>query len=138
VISAGHPAVGLLELDCEVLLTPEHGQRLILHTASPGGEPAQRHRGHRLGLPLSKRLAEAMGGTLELVSTPQQGSTFWIELPMVEAPVQQVERQLQDAPAPGTAEAAPPGPDRPCSTSRTTCPTSSWWSGSSATGRGSG
>jgi CheY-like chemotaxis protein len=67
--------------------------------------------GTGLGLPLSKRLAEAMGGTLELVSIPQQGSTFWIELPMVEAPVQQVERQLQDAPAPDTTEAAPPGPD---------------------------
>jgi hypothetical protein len=29
-------------LDCEVLLTPEHDQRLILHTASPGSETAEK------------------------------------------------------------------------------------------------
>ena len=37
-----HPVVGLLELDCEVLLTPEHSQRLVLHTAPPGSETAER------------------------------------------------------------------------------------------------
>ncbi len=37
-----HPAVGLLELDCEVLLTPAHDQRLILHTAQPGTESAEK------------------------------------------------------------------------------------------------
>ena len=37
-----HPEVGLLELDCEVLLTPEHDQRLILHTAAPGTETAEK------------------------------------------------------------------------------------------------
>lgn len=37
-----HPTVGLLELDCEVLLTPEHDQRLILHTAPPGSETAEK------------------------------------------------------------------------------------------------
>jgi transcriptional regulator with XRE-family HTH domain len=37
-----HPVVGLLELDCEVLLTPEHDQRLVLHTAPPGSESAER------------------------------------------------------------------------------------------------
>jgi transcriptional regulator with XRE-family HTH domain len=37
-----HPTVGRLELDCEVLLTPEQDQRLILHTAPPGTETAER------------------------------------------------------------------------------------------------
>ncbi|GGJ13367.1 helix-turn-helix transcriptional regulator [Streptomyces brasiliensis] len=31
-----HPVVGLLELDCEVLLSAEAHQRLIIHTARPG------------------------------------------------------------------------------------------------------
>jgi PAS domain S-box-containing protein len=47
--------------------------------------------GTGLGLPLSKRLAEAMGGTLELVSTVGQGSTFWVELPLTEGPIQRLE-----------------------------------------------
>jgi len=37
-----HPVVGILELDCEVLFTPEHDQRLILYTAPPGSITAQR------------------------------------------------------------------------------------------------
>ncbi|MET8413105.1 helix-turn-helix transcriptional regulator [Streptomyces sp. NPDC005195] len=37
-----HPVVGLLELDCEVLLNPEHDQRLIVHTARPGGRSYER------------------------------------------------------------------------------------------------
>jgi signal transduction histidine kinase len=42
--------------------------------------------GAGLGLPLSRSLAEAMGGTLELASTSGQGSVFWLELPRVEDP----------------------------------------------------
>jgi signal transduction histidine kinase/ActR/RegA family two-component response regulator len=44
--------------------------------------------GTGLGLPLSKRLADAMGGSLELESIPQQGTTFWVELPLIEAPAE--------------------------------------------------
>lgn len=36
-----HPLVGVIELDCEVLLTPEHDQRLVLLTARPGSEAVQ-------------------------------------------------------------------------------------------------
>jgi hypothetical protein len=55
--------------------------------------------GAGLGLPLSRRLAEAMGGTLEVASELGQGSTFWVELPVAEGPVERAER-TQERPAP--------------------------------------
>ncbi|SNT43844.1 Helix-turn-helix domain-containing protein [Actinacidiphila glaucinigra] len=39
-----HPVVGLMELECEVLLSAEHGQRLIVYTARPGSESYERLR----------------------------------------------------------------------------------------------
>ncbi|WP_369222678.1 helix-turn-helix transcriptional regulator [Streptomyces sp. R39] len=39
-----HPAVGLLELDCEVLLNADTHQHLIIHTARPGTESHERLR----------------------------------------------------------------------------------------------
>ncbi|MFI6353311.1 helix-turn-helix transcriptional regulator [Streptomyces sp. NPDC050743] len=37
-----HPVVGLLELDCEILLTDDHRHHLVLHTARPGTESYER------------------------------------------------------------------------------------------------
>ena len=37
-----HPVVGELTLDCEVLLSAEHDQRLIVYTARPGTESYER------------------------------------------------------------------------------------------------
>ncbi|MFH8799636.1 helix-turn-helix transcriptional regulator [Streptomyces sp. NPDC017936] len=39
-----HPLVGLLELDCQVLLSHEHHQLLIVHTARPGTDAYERLR----------------------------------------------------------------------------------------------
>jgi PAS domain S-box-containing protein len=58
--------------------------------------------GAGLGLPLSRRLAEAMGGTLEVETTPGQGSRFWVELPAAEGPLERAERQQElEGPAAG-------------------------------------
>jgi CheY-like chemotaxis protein/two-component sensor histidine kinase len=48
--------------------------------------------GTGIGLALSKRLAEAMGGSMGATSTLGQGSTFSVELPRVEGPVERYER----------------------------------------------
>ncbi|WP_404375644.1 ATP-binding protein [Vreelandella aquamarina] len=46
---------------------------------------ARRYGGTGLGLAICKRLSDAMQGRLGVTSTPGQGSTFWCELPLVEA-----------------------------------------------------
>jgi signal transduction histidine kinase/ActR/RegA family two-component response regulator len=47
--------------------------------------------GSGVGLALSRGLAEAMGGHLDIESTSGRGSTFWVELPIVESPVEMYE-----------------------------------------------
>lgn len=69
------------------------------------GAEQQGIEGAGIGLALSQRLAEAMGGSLGVESTLGKGSNFWCDLPEVEGPVERLERLEKDAPA------APPPPE---------------------------
>ncbi len=67
------------------------------------GAEARGVEGTGLGLALSKGLMEAMGGTLGVMSGPGGGSTFFFELPLVEAPgANQAEPEFADRSPSGT------------------------------------
>ena len=54
--------------------------------------------GAGIGLALSRRLAEAMNGVLDVDATDGEGSTFWIELRQTEGPVERHQRTTRAAP----------------------------------------
>jgi len=56
--------------------------------------------GTGLGLALSKRLLEMMGGSIGVENNPDRGATFWMELPLVKDPVTQLETAMPVASAP--------------------------------------
>jgi signal transduction histidine kinase/ActR/RegA family two-component response regulator len=85
---------------------PEHALDQLFVPFERLGSEESGVEGAGLGLPLSKRLAEAMGGTLEVATVLGEGSTFWVELPVAEGPVQRAERQ-QELEQPAEAEPAP-------------------------------
>ena len=143
---------GSVHLDCEPVdngrlrvkvtdtglgIPPEAVERLFIPFERVASQPSAIE-GTGLGLPLSKRLAEAMGGTLELVSTPSRAAPSGSSCPWPRPPSSRPRASSTRTPSRRPRRPPRPGRTSPSSTSRTTCPTCSWWSGSSATGPGSG
>ncbi|MGH9887225.1 MAG: ATP-binding protein, partial [bacterium] len=67
--------------DTGVGIAPEHHDLVFREFAQVDGAVQPRMRGSGLGLPLSRRLAQLLGGSLAIASTSQAGSTFRFELP---------------------------------------------------------
>jgi signal transduction histidine kinase/CheY-like chemotaxis protein len=67
--------------DTGIGIALEDQQRLFQEFGQVPNRLQARVRGTGLGLSLSKRLAELLGGTVGVISAPGEGSTFWLRIP---------------------------------------------------------
>jgi signal transduction histidine kinase/CheY-like chemotaxis protein len=78
-------------------IRPEDLEHLFVPFERLGAERTEIE-GAGVGLALSRRLTEAMGGTLDVASTYGEGSRFSVQLTVVEGPLEQYERVTGIAP----------------------------------------
>ncbi|MCX6553500.1 MAG: ATP-binding protein [Candidatus Aminicenantes bacterium] len=78
---------------------PLHQQELVFEPFQRLGADRMPIEGSGIGLTISRKLTEAMGGTLSLTSTPGLGSCFFIDLPMSLETSQAQSSAILDSPA---------------------------------------
>lgn len=69
-------------VDTGVGIASEHHELIFQEFSQVQGALQQRYKGTGLGLPLSRKLAEILGGTISFQSQPGKGSTFLFSLPV--------------------------------------------------------
>ncbi len=72
--------------DSGIGIPPEQQDHLFTRFTQADHSTSQRFGGTGLGLAICKQLSELMGGRVGLRSEPGNGSTFWVRLPLPDAP----------------------------------------------------
>jgi len=81
--------------DTGIGIPPENQQKIFQAFAQADGSMTRRFGGTGLGLTISLRLAELMGGTIGVDSKPGQGSTFRLTIPVGKSDGRSVEIPLE-------------------------------------------
>lgn len=85
VVHGGQPDLRLEVHDTGIGITPEHRERIFDTFVQADASTNRLFGGTGLGLAVSRRLAEGMGGELSVRSVEGEGSTFTLHLPFVAA-----------------------------------------------------
>jgi signal transduction histidine kinase len=81
--------------DTGIGIAPEDQERIFEEFAQVDHPLQRRHKGTGLGLPLTRKLASLLGGTVGVDSTLRIGSTFWLELPLQYASTEAAPKPLR-------------------------------------------
>jgi CheY-like chemotaxis protein len=76
-VDAGTGVLRVAVKDSGIGLTPEQQQVIFEPFRQADGSTTRNYGGIGLGLSISRRLAELMGGEIGVTSVPHEGSTFW-------------------------------------------------------------
>ena len=85
--------------DTGIGIAPEDQERIFEEFTQIDNPIQTREKGTGLGLPLVRKLASLLGGTVGVMSTPGVGSTFWAEIPVRYAKTEVAAAQATPKPA---------------------------------------